>query len=109
MKIEKENVAIVIDTGASVSILNKKTCDLICRICRNSSANLLPISSKLMSYSEELIHRLGKIVCMVSYIGQLCHHLFVIVDDKRIYWGGICCVLSKSIGLTMYVSHEFKE
>ena len=46
MKIEKENVALKIDTGASVSILNKKTCDLI---CRNLSVNLLIILSKLKS------------------------------------------------------------
>ena len=48
MKIEKENVALEIDTGASVSILNKKTCDLVC--C-NLSVNLLPILSKLKGYS----------------------------------------------------------
>ena len=31
MKIEEENVALEIDTGVSVRILNKKACDLICR------------------------------------------------------------------------------
>ena len=42
VKIEKENVALEIDTGASVSILNKKTCLSI-----YLSVNLLPISSKI--------------------------------------------------------------
>ena len=71
MKIEKENVALEIDTGASVSILNKKTCDLVC--C-NLSVNLLPILSKLKGYSWELIHPLRKIVCIIKYKGQLFHH-----------------------------------
>ena len=68
---EKEDVALEINTGSSVSILNKKTCDLI---CRKSSVSLLPISSKLKSYSGEQIHPRGKIVCRVNYKGQLCHH-----------------------------------
>ena len=80
VKIEKENVTLEIGTVTSVSISNKKTCDLI---CRNSSANLLPISSKLRSYSGELIHPLGEIVCKVNYKGQSCHHSFIIADDKR--------------------------
>ena len=70
VKIERENVALEINTGASVSILNKKTCDF----CHNLSVNLLPISSKLKSYSGELIHPLAKIVYMVNCKGQLCHH-----------------------------------
>ena len=52
------------------------------------SGNLLQIltgwtDNKLNSYSEELIHPLGKIVCQVNYKGQLCHHSFIIVDGKR--------------------------
>ena len=81
MKIEKENVALEINTGVLFSILNKKTCDLI---CRNPPVNLLPISSKLKSYSRELIHSLGKIVCKVNYKGELCHHSFIIVHGKRL-------------------------
>ena len=45
VKIEKENIALEkknADTDASVSSLNKEACDLI---CRNSSVNLLLISS----------------------------------------------------------------
>ena len=59
MKLERENVSLEIDAGASVDILNKKARDLIC--C-NSSVNLLPISSKLKSYSGEMIYPLGEIV-----------------------------------------------
>ena len=66
VKTQKKNVALQFNTGVPVSILNKKTCDLL---CRNSSLNLLPIPSKLKSYSGELIHPLGKIVCKVNYKG----------------------------------------
>ena len=59
VKLERENVSLEIDAGASVGILNKKARDLIC--C-NSSVNLLPISSKLKSYSGEMIYPLGEIV-----------------------------------------------
>ena len=88
MKIEKENVALEVDTGASVSILNKKTCNLI---CRNSFVNWLPTSSKLNSYSGELIHPLGKIVCEVNYEGKRFQLLLEMVNDQ-IYWGEICCM-----------------
>ena len=75
MKIAKENVASEFDTGASVSILNKKTCDL--------SVNLIPILSKVKSHSGELIDPLAKIVCKVIYKRQLHHHSFIIVDGKK--------------------------
>ena len=87
LKIEKENVPLEICTGDSVGIFTE-LCKFFsnCKesvnnnlICRNSSVNLLSISSKLRSYSGELIHPLGKIVCKENYNEKLFHDSFIIM------------------------------
>ena len=59
------------------------------------SVNLIPILSKVKSYSGELIDPLAKIVCKVIYKRQLHHHSFIIVDSKKLNLSGrdMLCVI----------------
>ena len=47
------------------------------------SVSLLPVSSKLKIYLEELIHPLVEKMCKSNYKWKLCHHSFIIVDGKQ--------------------------
>ena len=59
------------------------------------SVNLIPILSKVKSYSGELIDPLAKIVCKVIYKRQLHHHSFINVDSKKLNLSGrdMLCVI----------------
>ena len=74
------SVTFEIDTGASITIISEETMNLV---KRKSAVNVVSASSKIRTYSGELIKLLGQIQATLAYHGNELDHLFTVIKGNQ--------------------------